>query len=328
MTPERMVQIVCLGELLIDFVSLESGVSLVEAPAFQKAAGGAPANVAVGLARLGHKVGFVGKVGAESFGEFLTNVLRDNQVDVSGMAVDKEARTMLAFVSLTHEGERDFMFYRHPSADMRLTPEEIPEQLIANAAIFHYGSISLISEPCRSATFHALEIAQKAGCLISYDPNLRLGLWKTEELARKEMLHGMTYANIVKINDDELEFLTGTRNFQEGAARLLDYGPALIIITLGKNGCYFYSLAAEGSTPGFPIQAIDTTGAGDGFVAGLLSGLLRHLRPHEPFVTPDAAAMHQICRFANAVGAITSLKRGAIPSLPSREEVEAFVQQA
>lgn len=323
-----MVQIVCLGELLIDFVSLESGVSLVEAPSFQKAAGGAPANVAVGLARLGHKVGFVGKVGAESFGEFLMGVLRENHVDVSGMAVDHEARTMLAFVSLTLEGERDFMFYRHPSADMRLTPEEIPEQLIANAAIFHYGSISLISEPCRSATFHALEIAQKAGCLISYDPNLRLGLWESKELARREMLHGMTYANIVKINDDELEFLTGTRNFQEGAAQLLEYGPALIIITLGKNGCYFYSSSAEGKTPGFPIQAIDTTGAGDGFVAGLLSGLLGHIRPDEPFMTPDKAVMQQICRFANAVGAITSLKRGAIPSLPYREEVETFMQQA
>lgn len=322
-----MVQIVCLGELLIDFVSLESGVSLVEAFSFQKAAGGAPANVAVGLARLGHEVGFVGKVGAESFGDFLVGVLRENHVDVSGMAVDYEARTMLAFVSLTHEGERDFMFYRHPSADMRLTPEEIPESLIANAAIFHYGSISLISEPCRSATFHALEIARKAGCLISYDPNLRLGLWENEEHARREMLHGMAHADIVKINDDELEFLTGTRNFQEGAIRLLGYGPTLVIITLGKNGCYVYSASAESRMPGFTIQAVDTTGAGDGFVAGLLSGLLSHLHPHEPFVVPDKATLEHMCRFANAVGAMTSLKRGAIPGLPYRKEVEAFMKQ-
>ena len=322
-----MVQVVCLGELLIDFVSLESGVSLIEAPAFQKAAGGAPANVAVGLARLGHEVGFVGKVGAESFGDFLVGVLRENHVDVSGMAFDQEARTMLAFVSLTEEGERDFMFYRHPSADMRLTPEEIPEELIANASIFHYGSISLISEPCRSATFHALEIAKKSGGLISYDPNLRLGLWENAEQARREMLHGMTYANIVKINDDELEFLTGTRDFQAGATQLLEQGPSLLIITLGKEGSYFYTNSAEGKAPGFAIQAVDTTGAGDGFVAGLLSGLLEHIRPHEPFVVPDKAELEQICRFANAVGAITAQKRGAIPSLPTRQEVETFMKK-
>jgi sugar/nucleoside kinase (ribokinase family) len=198
---------------------LESGVSLEQAPSFQKAPGGAPANVAVGLAKLGHEVGFIGKVGDESFGHFLANVLQENGVDISGLAFDSETRTMLAFVSLTSEGERDFMFYRHPSADMRLTPDDIPKDLIQQATIFHYGSISLISEPGRSATCHALDLARESSLLISYDPNLRLGLWASQERAKQEILAGMRSANLVKINDDELEFLTGTRKLEDGAVR-------------------------------------------------------------------------------------------------------------
>lgn len=321
-----MVQVVCLGELLIDFVSLESGVSLEEAPSFKKAPGGAPANVAVGLARLGHQVGFIGKVGDESFGHFLADVLQENGVDVSGLSFDRDTRTMLAFVSLTNEGERDFMFYRHPSADMRLTPGEIPKDLIQHAAIFHYGSISLISEPCRSATFHALEIARNSGLLISYDPNLRLALWESAEQAKQEILAGMRYAVLVKINDDELEFLTGTHELVEGAKQLLSFGPELIVVTLGSKGCFFFSETATGRVPGHALSAIDTTGAGDGFVAGLLSGLLNSLKPGEAFVLPEQAKLEECCRFANAVGALTTTKRGAIPALPTREQVEDFLQ--
>lgn len=233
---------------------------------------------------------------------------------------------MLAFVSLGSDGEREFMFYRHPSADMELTPEEIPDDLIANATIFHYGSISLIAEPCRSATFHALEIAKKSNLLISYDPNLRLALWENAKQARREMLGGMRYADVVKINDDELEFLTGIRNFEDGAKQLLKLGPSLIVVTLGSEGCSFYSASAQGRIPGYPIQAIDTTGAGDSFVAGLLSGLLNHVTPYTPFVVPDKEILEETCRFANAAGALTSLSRGAIPSLPTRTQVKTFLR--
>lgn len=320
-----MAQIVCLGELLIDFVSLDSGVTLMEAPAFKKAAGGAPANVAVGAARLECEAAFIGKVGRESFGEFLTDVLQENHVNVSGISYDDEARTMLAFVSVTDEGERDFMFYRHPSADMRLTPEDIPEELIKQAHIFHYGSISLISEPCRSATLHALDLARQAEVVCSYDPNLRLGLWESEDLARKEMLQGMRYADVVKINDDELDFLTGTRDVGTGTQQLLDMGPQLVVITMGRGGCCCCSRTAQVQVAGFPIQAIDTTGAGDGFTAGLLSQLLNFLTPHAPFTVPDSSMLEQMARFANAVGAITALERGAIPSLPGRQQVVEFL---
>ena len=322
-----MVHVVCLGELLIDFVSLESGVSLEQAPAFQKAPGGAPANVAVGLAKLGHEVGFIGKVGDESFGHFLANVLQENGVDISGLSFDSETRTMLAFVSLTSEGERDFMFYRHPSADMRLTPEDIPEDLIQKAAIFHYGSISLISEPCRSATCHALDIARESSLLISYDPNLRLGLWESEERAKQEILAGMRSADLVKINDDELEFLTGTRKLEDGAKQLLTFGPKLIVITLGGEGSFFYTDTAAGHVPGNAFKAVDTTGAGDGFVAGLLSGLLAYSEPGEAYVFPGKAELEACCRVANAVGALATTKRGAIPALPTRDQVEEFLHR-
>ena len=322
-----MVDIVCLGELLIDFVSLESGVSLEQAPAFQKAPGGAPANVAVGLAKLGHTVGFVGKVGDESFGHFLADVLRENGVDISGLSFDSESRTMLAFVSLTDEGERDFMFYRHPSADMRLTPEDIPENLIRQTSIFHYGSISLISEPCRSATYHALELARDANALISYDPNLRLGLWESEERAKQEILAGMRFADLVKINDDELEFLTGTRNFETGAKQLMTMGPKLIVITSGEKGSFYSTDTAAGHVPANALKAVDTTGAGDGFVAGLLSGLLAYAKTGKATAFPGKAALEACCRVANAVGALATTKRGAIPALPTREQVEAFLQR-
>ncbi len=323
-----MVDIVCLGEVLIDFVSLESGVSLVEAPSFKKAAGGAPANVAVGLARLGHSVAFVGKVGEESFGDFLVKTLADNQVDVSGIARDQNARTMLAFVSLAANGEREFMFYRHPSADMTLTPEEIPADLIANARVFHYGSISLISEPCRSATLHALKLAKENGVITSYDPNLRLNLWENAELARQEMFEGMRFADVMKINEDELEFLTGISEFEQGAQALMEYGISLLIITLGEKGCYFYSKSAKGMVPGKAVEAVDTTGAGDSFVAALLDGLLEHNPAGQPFSIPEASALEEICRFANGVGALTSLARGAIPSLPTKEQVKEFLQDS
>jgi fructokinase len=322
-----MVDVVCLGELLIDFVSLESGVSLEQAPSFQKAPGGAPANVAVGLAKLGHEVGFVGKVGDESFGHFLANVLQENGVNISGLSFDSETRTMLAFVSLTSEGERDFMFYRHPSADMRLTPDDIPKDLIQQATIFHYGSISLISEPGCSATCHALDLARESGVLISYDPNLRLGLWESEERAKQEILGGMRSADLVKINDDELEFLTGTRKLENGAKQLLTFGPKLIVITLGREGSYFYTDTAAGHVPGNALRAVDTTGAGDGFVAGLLSELLAYSKPGEAYVFPGKAELEACCRVANAVGALATTKRGAIPALPTRRQVEDFLHR-
>lgn len=318
-----MADAITLGELLIDFVSTESGVSLIEAPAFQKAAGGAPANVAVGLARLGVSAGFVGKVGDDDFGRFLAQTLAHNGVDTSALRFSDEARTMLAFVSLRADGERDFMFYRHPSADMLLHPEEIDLDYISAAKLLHYGSISLISEPSRSATLVAVEGAIERGLLISYDPNLRLNLWPSAEAARQGMLTGWGFADVAKVSREELTFLSGENELEAAAEALWHERLRLLVITEGRDGCRYVTAEGQGRVPGYQVHTVDTTGAGDGFVAGLLSGLLGNERAWE-----STSELESVLRFANAVGALTTTRRGAIPALPTREQVIAFLKEA
>jgi fructokinase len=318
-----MVEVICLGELLIDFVPTVSGVSLIEAPAFKKAPGGAPANVAAGLAKLGIDCAFLGKVGEDAFGHFLEQALRDVGVNTSGLVFSKEARTALAFVSLTADGEREFMFYRHPSADMLYTPDEVAFDLIKTARIFHFGSISMISEPSRSATQAALNRAREQGLMVSYDPNLRLALWSDDKAAAKQgMLSVWEQADLIKISEDELVFLTGEDDLNRAADRLWHANLRLMIVTLGKTGCTYITPNFRGTVPGFPVTAIDTTGAGDGFVAGLLRGLLK-----APDALDDGSLLVDVCRLANAVGALTTTQRGAIPALPTLDQVNTFMDQ-
>ena len=325
--PTTAVQVVCLGEALIDMVSIVSGVSLMEAPAFKKAAGGAPANVAVGLARLGVKAGFIGKVGDDDFGRFLARVLHDNGVDTSQMRFEKTARTALAFVSLKDDGERDFMFYRHPSADMLLRPEEISSEYIAQARVFHYGSISMISEPSRSATLRAMDLARKHGLLISCDPNLRLPLWDNVQQAREGMKTAIGLADVVKVSEEELAFVTGLSGVEEGIQELLAGGVQLVAVSLGARGCYYATRKVRNYVRGWTVEAVDTTGAGDGFVAGMLAGLLDALSHGRILDDLSAARLEGIFAFANAAGALTTLKRGAIPSLPTSSQVEEFLRK-
>jgi fructokinase len=317
-----MPDVICYGELLIDFVPTVSNVSLIEAPAFKKAPGGAPANVAVGLSRLGISTGFMGKVGDDAFGRFLARTLTDNNVDVSALKFSDKARTALAFVSLGEAGEREFMFYRHPSADMLFTPDEVDVAYIQGAKIFHFGSISLISEPSRSASFHAINTAQKHGLLISYDPNLRLNLWCDEHEARDGILSAWPQANVIKVSEEELVFLSGQDDIRKGAAHLWHPNLQLIVVTRGKNGCRYISRTFQGDVGGFSVDPIDTTGAGDGFVAGLLKGLIEN-----PNVWETEKVLALVCRYANAVGAIATLERGAIPALPTDAQVAAFLEQ-
>ncbi|MFQ3645998.1 MAG: PfkB family carbohydrate kinase [Anaerolineae bacterium] len=305
--------VLCFGELLIDFVALESGVTVGEASGFIKAAGGAPANVAVAVARLGMPAAFMGKVGDDPFGHYLVNLLKANHVDTSGCLFDANARTALAFVSLTAEGDRSFMFYRHPSADMLIRPEEINTAVIQRYRAFHFGSISLIGEPSRSATLHAVQTAQAAGLLISYDPNLRLALWPDEDAARAGMLIGLDYAHVVKISAEEVEFLLGTHD----VAGLWRPQMKLIMVTHGPDGATFYTRTSSGHVPGFQVNAVDTTGAGDAFVAATLTKLLEHGDQYEAHLT-------EITRYACMVGALTTLAKGGIPALPTRDQVEAF----
>lgn len=315
-----MPDVVALGELLIDFVPTVSGTTLIDAPAFVKAPGGAPANVAVGLARLGVASGFMGKVGDDAFGHFLAHTLEQNGVDISALRFSRDARTALAFVSLRADGERDFMFYRHPSADMLFTPDEVDAGYIRKARVFHYGSISLIGEPSRAATLRAVEVALDAGLLISYDPNLRLNLWPDAGAARSGMMIGWPLAHVIKVSEEELVFLGGTDDLATAVCQLWHPDLRLLVVTCDKEGSRYVTTAFSGVVPGFAVESVDTTGAGDGFVAGLLKGLLDH-----PDAPNDEAQLRAICRYANAVGALATTQRGAIPALPGAAQVEAFL---
>jgi len=315
-----MADVVCLGEVLIDFVPTVTPTTLVEAPAFKKAPGGAPANVAVGLCRLGVRSAFMGKVGDDPFGHFLVDTLAAADVDVSPVCFSSEARTALAFVSLRADGDREFMFYRHPSADILFAPADVDAQAIRKARLLHYGTISLISEPSRSATLHAIELARDAGCIISCDPNLRLALWPDRSAAREGLLAAIEQTQVVKLSDDELRFLTGSDDPAVARRELWHDGLELMVITMGAAGCVYFTREFSGVVLGFGVEAIDATGAGDGFVAGLLHGLLADWDKRE-----DEACVRSICRAANAVGALTTTERGAIPALPTLERVRRFL---
>jgi fructokinase len=317
-----MADAICLGELLIDFIPTVTGTGLTDAPAFVRAPGGAPGNVAVGLARLGVSSAFMGKVGDDPFGHFLASTLAEAGVDVGPLRFATEARTALAFVSLRADGEREFMFYRHPSADMLFEPREVDIGAIRRAKLLHFGSIGLIGEPSRGATLHAVDTARAAGCLISCDPNLRLPLWPDPNAARERMLLGLKKAHVVKLSDDESEFLTGIGDPKAACRALWHDELKLIAITRGRAGCVFFTPAFSGEVASFAVEAVDATGAGDGFMAGLLQGLLA-----DPATFESETGLRELCRFANAVGALATTGRGAIPALPDRDRVREFLRR-
>jgi fructokinase len=318
-----MADVVAFGELLVDFVPAAGPESLIAAETFKKAAGGAPANVAAGLARLGVSSAFMGMTGEDGFGRFLAGELLKAGVDISPLRFTSKARTGLAFVSLEPNGERDFLFYRSPGADMLMTPKDIDESALRAARAFHFGSISLATEPSRASTLHAAALARHHGRLITYDPNLRRELWSTADDARAGMRLGLAEAEIVKISEEELHFLTGEPDLIAGGRSLWHPRLRLMAITRGRAGCYWLTTNAHGEVRGFRVMAIDATGAGDAFMAGLIAGILGTAG-----LPSDAAAITAVCRFANAAGALATTGRGAIPSMPTRQAVEELMRQA
>ncbi len=320
-----MRDLITFGELLVDFVPTVTGVSLMDAPAFVKAAGGATANVAVGAARLGVSAAFMGQVGDDAFGHFLERELRESGVDTGALRFTSAAPTSLAFVSLRADGEREFIFYRHPGKDMLLdfVPGQVDAGLLRGAKTFHFGSISLVAEPSRSATLFAIDVARSGGLTISYDPNLRLNVWPTAEKAREGLMTGWRRAHIVKASEDDVAFLTDHAGVEAAAERLWHDGLRLLVVTLGRGGCRYFTPRLRGEVAGFSVAAVDTTGAGDGFMAGLLSGLIKH-----PGALEDEDRLRAICLYANAVGALTTTGRGAIPALPTTEQVESLLTGA
>ena len=317
-----MPKALCIGELLIDFVSTTPDVTLAAAPGFVKAPGGAPANVAVGLAKLGIDAGFIGKVGADAFGDFLRETLAQNRVNTDSLIADATARTTLAFVATRSDGMKDITFYRHPGADIQLSPDELDTDAIQSAALFHYGSVSLSHSPSREATLEAIKAAKTGGALLSYDANLRLMLWDDADDAKRWIWEVMPYADVVKISEEEWEFIMGNVSFATGAKRILEQqGASLVVVTLGEKGCYYTNGSAEGAVDGFAAKVVDTLGAGDAFVAAMLSQLLQHENLH----SLDTSQLNAIMRYANAAGALATQKVGVIPALPTAAEIEAFL---
>ncbi|KAJ6848388.1 putative fructokinase-2 [Iris pallida] len=315
--------VVSFGEMLIDFVPDVAGLSLAESGGFVKAPGGAPANVAVAITKLGGRSAFVGKVGDDEFGHMLVDILKKNGVEVEGVLFDAHARTALAFVTLKKNGEREFMFYRNPSADMLLTEAELNLALIRRAKIFHYGSISLISEPCRSAHMAAMRAAKAAGILLSYDPNVRLPLWPSEDAARDGIKSIWKEADFIKVSDDEVAFLTKGDATKEDVVMSLWYeGLKLLIVTDGEKGCRYFTKGFKGSVTGYAVNTVDTTGAGDAFVGSLLVSIAK-----DDALFQNEQKLREALAYANACGAICTTQKGAIPALPTTAMAQELVSK-
>ncbi|MBO8157400.1 MAG: carbohydrate kinase [Bacillaceae bacterium] len=329
-------EVACVGELLIDFFCTDIDVDLVAGSNFQKQAGGAPANVAAAVTRLGGKALFAGKVGADPFGDFLVQVLDREQVDTSMILRDSENMTTMAFVSLTGDGERDFVF--SSGADGNVTMDELDEGRILESGIIHFGSATaLLDTPMRETYFSLMEKAKDKGNLISFDPNYRADLWKGKESEFIKLVEkAISFADFVKVSEEELAFISQRESLEEGTTILHELGAKTIAVTLGSRGTLLSicpnrapssshgacHLSKNLLVPSMSIKAVDSTGAGDAFVGGVLYQLSNRPTPKEALT--DIEGMKEIIGFANKVGAITCTKIGAISALPSIEEIEKY----
>lgn len=318
-----MLDVTALGEILIDFTPCGDFDGI---PIFAQNPGGAPLNVLAQNALLGGKTAFIGKVGADGFGDDLRRLMANNHINTQGLVISEDVHTTLAFVQLDSKGERSFCFYRNPGADILLRKEEVDANLIQNSRIFHFGSLSTTSEPSKSATYEALRIAKEAGCMISYDPNYRAPLWESEEVAIEAMLSLMPYADILKVSDDEMKLLTGTGNFDEGSQKLADYGITLVCVSCGSEGAFFRRGNDFGQVPAFKVCAVDTNGAGDAFFGAI------HYQLRKKSLTDlkqiPLNELEAIIRFANAAGALAVLKKGAIPAMANMETICSLLEKS
>lgn len=314
------VDLVTLGELLIDMVPSETGKHLADVSAFIPKPGGSPANVAVAAARLGAATAFIGKVGDDPFGHHLVDVLKNEHVETRGIRFDADARTALAFIAQPDAQTNEYIFYRNPGADQRLRPDELDSDLLSQTRVLHCGSFSLSDEPGRSATFEAVRLAKRAGASISFDVHYRPTLWQSPGEALGQIAAMLANADIVRANETELELVTRTKDVEKGSALLLQRGAKLVVITLGSRGSYFRSAQKSGYAPGFKVDSIDSTGTGDSFTGALLAQLVKF------GIQNLDAHLQTALEFANAAGAITSTRRGAIPALPTSREVEEFLR--
>jgi len=315
--------VVALGELLIDFT--ENGISSQGNPVFEANPGGAPCNVLAMLRKLGKRCAFIGKVGEDMFGQQLKTVAEQAGIDMSALLMDRDVHTTLAFVKTFPNGDRDFSFYRNPGADMMLREDELPLEMIRSARIFHFGTLSMTHEDVRAATKTAVLTAKKADAIISFDPNLRPPLWNSLEEAREQMAWGLSQCDVLKISDNEIEFLTGTDDFDKGVDAIWKQWPGirLINVTAGPGGSYAYVRGNRVFVPGFLLGGtIETTGAGDTFCASVLNFILEH-----GLDSLNGEDLKEMLRFANAAAYLVTTKKGAIRSMPERAQVETLLSE-
>ncbi len=312
--------VIAMGELLIDFTM--SGTSGQGNDLFEACPGGAPCNVLALLNKMGKKTAFLGKVGKDQFGTLLRATLEDVGINTSNLLTDDQVNTTLAFVHTFPDGDREFSFYRNPGADMMLTADEVDEGFLAKTRLFHFGTLSMTHEGVREATKKALKAAKEKGILISFDPNLRPPLWSSLELAKEQMEYGFQFCDILKISDNEIQFVSGKEDYDEGIRYLQEkYRIPLILLTMGKDGSRAYYKGMRVERGGFQCKTIETTGAGDTFCGSSLNYILDH-----DFENLTEDQLGEMLTFANAAAALVTTRKGAIRAMPEREEVEELIR--
>lgn len=317
---EKEFDVIAMGELLIDFTM--SGQSEQGNNLFEACPGGAPCNVLALLNKMGKKTAFLGKVGKDQFGTLLRATLEDVGINTSSLLTDEQVNTTLAFVHTFPDGDREFSFYRNPGADMMLTAKEVDEEFLAKTRLFHFGTLSMTHEGVREATKKALHAAKDKGLLISFDPNLRPPLWSSLELAKEQMEYGFGFCDILKISDNEIQFVSGMEDYDEGIRYLQEkYQIPLILLTMGKDGSRAYYKGMRVDRAGFKCNTIETTGAGDTFCGSSLNYILEH-----DFENLTEEQLGEMLTFANAAAAIVTTRKGAIRAMPEKEEVESLIR--
>ena len=318
----KQYDICALGELLIDFT--QAGISSKGNPLMEANPGGAPCNVLAMLSKLGQSTAFIGKVGQDGFGDQLESALLECGIATEGLLRDKDIHTTLAIVHTLPDGDRDFSFYRNPGADLMLNENEINAELIQNSRIFHFGSLSMTDEPCCSATRKAISLAETYGKLRSFDPNLRPPLWDSMDHAKEEILYGLAHCDVLKISDNEIQWLSDKDDYDEGIAWLRQqFDIPLVLLSMGKDGSRAYHDELRVEVPAFVLEnTIETTGAGDTFLGGILHYILNN-----GWKTYNESELYDMLTFANAAAALITTKSGALRVMPSEEEIAALMKR-
>jgi fructokinase len=317
--------ITALGEILVDFTPL--GIARGGIPILAQNPGGGPVNMLAMYAKLGGSAAFIGEIGLDGLGDFLRKALDDAGIDVFGIVRSNGVNTTLAFVHLDEDGDRSFSFYRNPGADLMLEPGDVCLSLIGAADNFHFSGVSLTGEPSRQAVYHALGFARKRGRVVSYDPNYRSLLWGNVSQAevRRELTKPLAMTDILKVSEEEMVLITGKTDLQKGAAALADAGPAIVLVSRGSKGAFFFCHDGTGLLPAYDVPTIDTTGAGDAFFGAVLFKLRE--KKHSDLVSITRRELADIVQFANAAGSLATTKLGGFPAMPSREDIEQLMDE-